>query len=842
MGNITLSIDGTQVEVQEGATILDAASAANIYVPTLCSHPDLPPGKGMKPNEVVYRRQERFENSTKEEPEEFGGCRLCLVEVEGMADLQTACNTPARAGMVIQTDTPRLVEERRKNLMPILARHPHACLTCAQREGCTREPCSTNVPVEERCCIKFGNCELQKVAEYIGIKEETPRWVPTTLPILEDEPLCKRDYNLCIGCLRCVRACREVREIDAIGFVLDEKGEVAVGSMSPTLRESGCKFCTACVEVCPTGALLDKEVVADREAALVPCKANCPAGIDVPEYVRLAGQGRYAEATAVIREKVPFPRVLGQICFHPCEEHCRRGEVNDPISICALKRLATENDTGLWKERSRMAPPSGRKVAVVGGGPAGLTASFYLRKAGHGVVLYESEDEVGGMMWLGIPEYRLPRAVLRRDFAEILESGIEVKNNTTIGDEASLNDLTSQFDAVFLSVGAQLSRRLDIEGSNQSDVLWGVDFLKDVKLGREVCVRERVVVIGGGNVAIDAALTARRLGGKEIHLVCLETEAEMPAHQWECEDALAEGVVFHPSWGPKQIVASGDRVAGIELIKCTSVFDDQGRFNPSYDPETTMSLKADMVIMAIGQACDLSFLEGNGQIRTTGGGLIQANAETMETTRKGVFAGGDVTMMPGSVIDAIASGRKAAAAIDRYLGGSGDIEEILFERTGPDPRLGRDEGFADWRRVMAPCLLPEERANGFSQIDCGFDRNMATEEAKRCLQCDLRMGMAAVTLPPEKWLEFSETTVKGVPETEGVYQVLDEAKNVLSIKGVVNLREALTEQLESSEKARYFVFEEDRMYTQRESELIQQYLQRYGKLPEGGEDELDDLF
>lgn len=828
--------------MSEGATILDAARAANIYIPTLCSHPDLPPGKGTKPNEVVYRDRERFENFTKEESQEFAGCRLCLVEVEGVADLQTACNTPARAGMVIQTNTPRVEEERRKNLLPILARHPHACLTCAQREGCTREPCSTNVPVEERCCIKFGNCELQKIAEYIGIMEETPRWVPTALPILEDEPLVRRDYNICIGCLRCLRACRELRGIDAIGFVFDEKGEVIVGSVGPTLRESACKFCTDCVEVCPTGALLDKEVGADREGALVPCKANCPAGIDVPEYVRLVGQGRYAEATAVIREKVPFPRVLGHICFRPCEASCRRAEVNDPISICALKRFAAENDTGLWKERSTVAPPSGRRVAVVGGGPAGLTASFYLKKAGHGVVLYESQDKVGGMMGLGIPEYRLPKAVLQRDIAEILESGIEIKTKTSIGDGLSLNDLISQYDAVFLSVGAQLSRRLDIQGSDLKDVLWGVDFLKDVKRGQEVHVGDRVVVIGGGNVAIDVALTARRVGAREIQLVCLETQGEIPAHPWECEDALAEGVVFHPSWGPKQIVASRGRVAGIELVKCTSVFDDQRRFNPSYDPETTMSLDADTVIMAIGQACALSLLEGNSQIKTTRGGLIQVNEETMETTRKGVFAGGDVSMMPGSVIDAIASGRKAATAIDRYLGGSGDIDEVLFERSRIDPCLGREEGFADWRRVMAPCLLPEERTRGFSQIDRGFDRNMATREAKRCLQCDLRVGMTPVAHPPEKWLEFSEAAVNGVPESEGVYQLLDEAKNVLSIKGVVNLREALMEQLESNEKARYFVFEEDRMYTQRESELIQRYLQKYGKLPEGGEDELDDLF
>jgi NADPH-dependent glutamate synthase beta subunit-like oxidoreductase len=584
------------------------------------------------------------------------------------------------------------------------------------------------------------------------------------------------------------------------------------------------------------------EGIGDHEAALVPCKANCPAGIDVPEYVRLVGQGKSSEAVAVIREKVPFPRVLGHICFHPCEEACRRNEINDPISICALKRFAAEKDTGLWRSHSKTAPSSGRKVAIVGGGPAGLTASFYLSKAGHKVALYEAEHRVGGMMWLGIPDYRLPGAVLQKDIDEILNPGIEVKYNARVGDGVSLSDLRVQYDAVFLSVGAQLSRRLDIEGSNHPDAVWGVDFLKDVKRGRKASVKDRVIVIGGGNVAIDVALTARRLGARDIQLVCLEKQDDMPAHSWECEDALAEGVVFHHSWGPKRIVKSGDRLTGIELVRCLSVFDKQGRFNPSYDRSTTRTLDGDTVIMAIGQACDLSFLEGDDEVKTTGGGLIQVDGESMETTAKGLFCGGDAAMMPGSVIDAIASGRKAASGIDRYLGGSGDIDEVLLDGSEPEPHLGRHEGFAEWCRVMAPCLIPEERIKGFSPIDLGFDDRMANDEAKRCLQCDLRLRIASPPDPPEKWLTFDQETVSGVPETEGVYHLLDETKEVLSIKGVPNLREALIEQLGSNEKASYLMFEEDRMYTQRESELIQQHLQKHGKLPGGSEDELEDLF
>jgi NADH dehydrogenase/NADH:ubiquinone oxidoreductase subunit G len=235
MEKITLRIDNAEVEAQEGATILEAARAAKIYIPTLCSHPDLPPGKGMEPNDAVYRGKERFESVPSNGGQEFEGCRLCLVEVDGVDDLQTACSTPVQKGMAVQTNTSRVQAERRTSLIPILAHHPHACLTCAQREGCTREPCSTNVPVEERCCIRFGNCEVQKVAEHIGIKEETSRWIPTTMPVLEDEPLFKRDYNLCIGCLRCVRACGDLRGIEALGFVWDDQKKVLVGSVGSTL-------------------------------------------------------------------------------------------------------------------------------------------------------------------------------------------------------------------------------------------------------------------------------------------------------------------------------------------------------------------------------------------------------------------------------------------------------------------------------------------------------------------------------------------------------------------------------------------------------------------------------
>jgi predicted molibdopterin-dependent oxidoreductase YjgC len=341
---INLIIDDVKVNVTEETSILEAALQADIYIPHICSHPDLPPVDTMKPTDVVYRGQTRLENRNVEIA--YEGCQLCVVEIEGRDGFQRSCNTTTTEGMVVRTNTPEIQEFRRDRLMLILGKHPHACLTCAQKEGCARFPCSTNVPENERCCSRFGNCELQSIAEYIGIKQETPRYIFRDLPIIKDEPLFERDYNLCIGCTRCIRVCRDVRGVEALDFVFDEEGQVIAGTVGPTPEESACRFCTACVEVCPTGALQDKE-----EFTEAPCRTACPAGIDVPRYVHLISEGKFAEAAAVIREKVPFPRVLGYICPRNCELECRRGELNEPIAIRALKRFAAENDDKRWKKK-----------------------------------------------------------------------------------------------------------------------------------------------------------------------------------------------------------------------------------------------------------------------------------------------------------------------------------------------------------------------------------------------------------------------------------------------------------------------------------------------------------
>ncbi len=839
MSQIRLVINGQHIEAQYGVSILEAARSAGIYIPALCYHPDLPVAKGSQAARLVYQGEQRIENARPGEPGK--GCGLCVVEVEGEKDLVGSCATEVQEGMVVTTENDRIQAKRQENLVPILASHPHACLTCAQQEGCPRTQCSSNVPENERCCDQFGHCELQNVANYIGISGATPKWLPTHLPIFDEDPLYKRDFNLCIACTRCVRVCRDLRGIEALGFVYDENGQAQVGTIGPTLEESGCKFCTACVEVCPTGALMDKDVrTGKKEEDLVPCKEACPAHIDVPGYLRLIAEGKADEANAVIREKVPFPGILGRVCIRPCEEVCRRGDVNEPMSICALKRYAADQEKGLWKNNAKIANDTGKRVAIVGSGPAGLTAGFYLRKQGHQVTIFESRSQAGGMMRYGIPSYRLPWDVLDKEIQEILDLGIELKLGQTLGKEFTLDQLKDEgFDAVFLGIGAQLSRRVTIEGSDLPDVLWGLDFLGQIAEGEEIKLKDRVIVIGGGNVAVDVALSALRCGAKEVTMACLESREEMPAHEWEIQGALEEGIRLLPSWGPEKILKDNGNVSGVELVRCTSVFDKQGNFCPTFE-DARETIQGDQVIMAIGQASDLSFLQEASPI-SVDKGLIVVDQESLETGLKGVYAGGDVVSMPGAVIQAIAAGRKAASSMDKALGGNGDIEEVLFQRDAPNQYLGRDDGFSSWPRENVPEKEVKKRHEGFQEVALGYGADQALKEAKRCLQCDLRLYMGCNPAPPEKWLAFSEESIRKVPEEEGVFQLLDAGHNVLVIKGTANLRASLLEQLEQNEKAAWFEFEGNKMYSQRESELIQQYLHQHGEMPGRG-DELNDLF
>ncbi len=820
MSTISLSIDGKTIQVTEGATILQAAQEAGIYVPTLCAHPDLIPG---------------------------GECGICTVEVG--SELLAACEIKAVNGMVVQTGTDRVKNIRKDKLSAILLNHPHACLTCAQKAGCSRTQCSSNVAVNERCCQRLGKCEIERLVEYIGLREDLGRYVYQDLPKFGEEPLFTRDYNLCIGCRRCLRACKELRGVDALE-AYEQEGLSLVRARAGNLADSGCKFCTACVEVCPTGALMDKDMKGgEREANLVPCTHRCPAGVDIPRYVGYVANGSFDKALAVVREKVPFPATLGRVCFHPCEDVCRRGKVNEPVAICRLKRSAADNGGSSWKTGRKLAPATNKKVAVIGSGPAGLTAANYLAIKGHGVTVYEAGPKAGGMLRLGIPDYRLPQTVLDGEIADIQETGVEIQTGHKI---ESLDGLFNDgYQAVFVAVGAHKGSALGVPGEDSPGVLEGVTFLREVSLREKYAIGKRVAVVGGGNVAMDAARTAVRLGAAEVTVLYRRTREEMPAHDEEVAEALHEGVKFEFLTIPAKITADGN---GLQ-VECQRMElgqpDASGRRRPVPVAGSEFSLTFDNLITAIGQSPDIP--EGFGL--KVNRGTLQVSPENLATNKRGVYAGGDAVLGPASVIEAIAQGRKAASAIDQFLGGNGDISETLVEYQAPNPWIGRDEDFAGARRAgstkrpwqkstQTACnceCRPEELLDtAFVEVEVGMFEEMANDEAARCLNCHLRLQIREVPRPPDKWLKFNAEAVAQVPATDGVFQLLDADKNVISIVGTANLREALEEQLDNK-KAGYFGYVEDPMFTQRESQLIQQYLQEHGKLPEGNDD-LDDLF
>jgi NADH-quinone oxidoreductase subunit F len=474
------------------------------------------------------------------------------------------------------------------------------------------------------------------------------------------------------------------------------------------------------------------------------CQHACPAGIDVPNYVAAIADGQYGKAVEIIRERNPFPAVCGRICIHPCEFKCRRGELDDAVAIRSLKRFASDWYFQNVSTRSEPYPVTRKdKVAVVGAGPAGLTCAYFLARMGYGVTVFEGQPVAGGMLGITVPEFRLPRKVIQQEIDYIESCGVDIRYNTPIDARHTVDDLLEEgYRAVFIAAGAQASKRIGISGEEEGieGLHYGLPFLTAVKTGREIRLNGKVVVVGGGNVAVDVARTALRVGADDVQVFCLEARDEMPAWEKEIEEALEEGIVINPSWGPQEIMHDREKVTGIRFVRCVSVFDMEGKFNPSFDEGAVQTVEADHAIISIGQAPDMSFLSEDSRLERALWGALIVDEKTLSTNIPGIFAGGDFTTGPTYVIRAIASGRRAAISIDRYLRGEKGGFTILDEKTrlAEEQVFSLEEGAGEERpRVAVEMADAQERAKDFREVEKGFTEAQARFEATRCLRCDL---------------------------------------------------------------------------------------------------------
>ncbi len=710
MSMITLTIDNIAVETEEGTSVLSAALDAGIYVPHLCSHPAIRP---------------------------VGGCKLCVCEIDG--EITQSCLTEAEDGMRVVTRSEALDRMRRASMNFIFAGHPGDCTGCRS----------------------FGNCELQALFQYLNtsVNPGMRHITREATRINTVNPLIDREMERCIQCGRCVRVCEEVRGVGVLEY-RHLGNETYVGTKSDLpLDASGCRFCSACVEICPTGALQDREgTFRDdlvREEALIPCRAECPAHINIPQYVRLIADGDCDGAVATIREKVPFPASLGRVCISYCQQQCKRNGLNDPVDIKGLKLFAaTHDETASWHDAYvKTAPSTGKKVAVAGGGPAGLTAAYYLAKKGHDVTVFERRPTCGGMLSYGIPAYRMPREETQAEIDLIRETGVAIETNQNIEDFAALKQ---DYDAVLVAVGASLGKIIPVEGRCEAQEATAVDVLRDIAMGRETTPRigsgTKVLVYGGGNVAYDVGRSCVRLGA-EVSIVCLENREQMLSDDEEIEQGAEEGIRLYAGYSNEGFSRDeSGRVTGLNAYAISDFRFTPNGLEVDRVPDTDVFVPCDVVVFASGQKTDLTDACGL-TLNPFGYPIDPATGKSgLTTSVDGVFTAGDVITGTKSVIHAIAGGREAAELIDRYLGGDGDIEETLVSVPAADPYIGKMDDFAQLPRQEAAVASCEARCASFAPVSGGFTEEQAHTEALRCLKCPLRLDIERTKL----WTQYEE--------------------------------------------------------------------------------------
>lgn len=512
-----------------------------------------------------------------------------------------------------------------------------------------------------------------------------------------------------------------------------------------------CTGCAGCIDLCPTITLTlrDDKSWYKEPPCKSACREACPIHMNVPGYLYHAKQGDYKKAYEVLRETNPLPAICGRVCYHPCEEACNRGSIDQPLAIASLKRFISDQVDSDTLEVPQIAK-NGKKVAVVGSGPAGLTAAHDLALAGYDVTVFEALKEPGGMLRYAIPEYRLPKEVLKKEIKYIENLGVQIKTGAKVGEQVKLDELTKSYDAVFIAAGANKDVKLGIPGEQTPGVVYALEFLQDVNSGKKVNPGKNVIVIGGGNSAIDAARVSRRLGGK-VTIIYRRSRTEMPAYAAEVEAVEKEGVEIVFLAAPTKIIAANGKVSKIECIRMKlGPADASGRPAPIPQKGSEFTVDADTIIPAIGQAPDGELLKGLG-LKLSQSERLLVDEKSMNTNVKGIFAGGDVVTGPLSVVDAMASGRQAACSIDSYLHG----ESVRSAEKGVPEKLNQEEiaalkkRFPSRKRVSMPELPSEKRVKDFKEVEQGYSVEQAREESERCMTTCIFCEICRIVCPAQ---------------------------------------------------------------------------------------------
>ena len=580
---------------------------------------------------------------------------------------------------------------------------------------------------------------------------------------------------LCSGCHTCEIACKQEHGLGVGPRV------IRVLEESPYFKPLFCHHCDdpPCAKACPEDAitkdsetgivLLDLEKCTGCNAVpgtsgaekqgTSPCKAECPAHIDVQGYVGLTAKGKFQEALELIKEASPFPSICGRVCPHPCESACNRGGIDDPVANHAIERFVADLDLNTTKRyMPKIKEKKKDKVAIIGSGPAGLSCAYYLAQEGYQVTIFEKDTEPGGMLTGGIPSYRLPREVVNAEIQLIRDMDVTIKTGVEIGKDTTIAQLREEgFKAFFAAIGTQACLELGIEGENLEGAYGGLDYLRQINRGESVKLGKNVAIIGGGNTAMDAARSALRSGAENAFILYRRGLEEMPANAEEIKECQEEGISIKTLIQPLRFIGENGRVKAIECIKMKLTEpDESGRPKPEPVPDSVFTIEVDAVINALGQEADWACLTPECACTLSEWGTMNVDPLTLQSDDPDIFAGGDAARGPRTVIEAIADGKQAAISIDRFI-------------LGRDLRLGRDQVFPTITdpqkevynkidRVQMPCLDPQARIKGFDEVQKGLTEEMVLEEAKRCISC----GTCCVQACPYDVMQFNHDTLKAV--------------------------------------------------------------------------------